>query len=195
MVVFIAKVLSFFMPTARLRKNARRKLVLAFWTHCAKRQVKVHGKGFVATSRCGLTKQTEIGDGVILGGVCVLGDGKVKFGNYVSTGPNVIIQTQSHEYEGEMLPYGVGYRVKDVEIGDAVWIGMNVLILPGTRIGEGAIIQAGSVVHGEIPPCAIAGGNPAKVFAWRDKAHYEKLKSQGAYFATNSRFINGGVGV
>lgn len=120
MVVFIAKVLSFFMPTARLRKNARRKLVLAFWTHCAKRQVKVHGKGFVATARCGLTKQTEIGEGAILGGVSVLGAGKVKFGNYVSTGPNVVIQTQSHEYEGEMLPYGVGYRVKDVEIGDAV---------------------------------------------------------------------------
>lgn len=67
--------------------------------------------------------------------------------------------------------------------------------IPGTKIGEGAIIQAGSVVHGEIPPCAIAGDNPAKVFAWRDKEHYEKLKSQGAYFATNSRFINGGVGV
>ena len=43
-------------------------------------------------------------------------------------------------------------------------IGSNVTILPGTTIGEGAIIQAGAVVHGEIPPCAIVGGNPAKDF-------------------------------
>lgn len=183
MVVFIAKLISLFMPTSRLRKKCRKFVSDSIWTWLVKRKVKNAGMSFIATARCVLSKNTEIGDGVILGGVIVLGAGNVKFGNYVSTGPNVIIQTQSHEYEGEMLPYGVGYRVKDVEIGDAAWIGMNVLILPGTKIGEGAIIQAGSVVHGEIPPCAIAGGNPAKVFAWRDKAHFEKLKSLEAYFS------------
>ena len=182
MVVFIAKLISLFMPTSRLRKKCRRVVVDSIWTCLAKRKVMSVGRNFSATAKCVLSNKTEIGDGVVLGGAIVFGAGKVKFGNYVSTGPNVIIQTQSHEYEGEMLPYGVGYRVKDVEIGDAAWIGMNVLILPGTKIGEGAIIQAGSVVHGEIPPCAIAGGNPAKVFAWRNKEHYAKLKSQGAFF-------------
>ena len=58
---------------------------------------------------------------------------------------------------------------------------MNVLILPGTHIGEGAIIQAGSVVHGYIPALAIAGGNPAKVFSWRDRKHYEVLKKSGRF--------------
>ena len=62
-----------------------------------------------------------------------------------------------------------------------MWIGTNVIILPGTHIGEGAIIQAGAVVHGEIPPMAIAGGNPAKVFAWRDREHYEELKAKGRF--------------
>ena len=68
-----------------------------------------------------------------------------------------------------------------MKIDDCVWIGSNVIILPGTHIGEGAIIQAGSVVHGEIPPMAIAGGNPAKVFASRDRRHYEELKAKGRF--------------
>ena len=71
--------------------------------------------------------------------------------------------------------------IKDVEIGDFVWIGTNVMILPGTKIGEGAIIQGGSVVHGEIPPLAIAGGNPCKVFKYRDKEHFEKLKAESKF--------------
>ena len=50
------------------------------------------------------------------------------------------------------------------------------IILSGVKVGEGAIIQAGSVVVSDIPPCAIAGGHPAKVFKYRDKAHYDKLK-------------------
>lgn len=46
------------------------------------------------------------------------------------------------------------------------------------RIGEGAIIQAGSVVVKDVPPLAIVGGNPARVFKWRDKAHYYELKEK-----------------
>jgi len=76
---------------------------------------------------------------------------------------------------------------RDVEIGDCVWLGARVTVLPGAKIGEGAIIQAGAVVHGEIPPCAIAGGNPAKVFAWRDRAHYEELKAKGAFIRKTAR--------
>ena len=55
------------------------------------------------------------------------------------------------------------------------------ILLPGTTIGDGAIIQAGSVVHGEIPPLAIAGGNPAKVFAWRDKEKYDAHFAAGRF--------------
>ncbi|MBR5589795.1 MAG: 2,3,4,5-tetrahydropyridine-2,6-carboxylate N-succinyltransferase, partial [Phascolarctobacterium sp.] len=55
-------------------------------------------------------------------------------------------------------------------------------ILPGTHIGEGVIVQAGAVVHGEIPPYAIVGGNPAKVFKYRDIEHYNKLKAEGKFY-------------
>ena len=67
---------------------------------------------------------------------------------------------------------------KDVYIGDCVWLGNNVIVLGGVKIGEGAIIQAGSVVCKDIPAFGIAGGHPAKVFKYRDKEHYLKLKEQ-----------------
>jgi len=53
--------------------------------------------------------------------------------------------------------------------------------LGGVRIGEGAIVQAGSVVVHDIPKCAIVGGNPAKVFKYRNKVHYYELKKAGRF--------------
>ena len=90
--------------------------------------------------------------------------------------------TRNHNYDkGDAIPYGRTYIKKDVVIGDFVWIGIQVILLPGTTIGEGAIIQAGAVVHGNIPAYAIAGGNPAKVFAQRDVEHFKRLKAEGKF--------------
>ena len=63
-------------------------------------------------------------------------------------------------------------------IGDNVWFGHRVTVLPGVSIGEGSIIQAGSVVVSDIPKCAIAGGSPARQFDTRDREHYERLKKE-----------------
>jgi acetyltransferase-like isoleucine patch superfamily enzyme len=60
-------------------------------------------------------------------------------------------------------------------VGDDVWIGMNVIILSGVKIGRGAIIAAGSIVTKDIPPYAVVGGNPAKIIKYRfdeDKINY-----------------------
>lgn len=73
------------------------------------------------------------------------------------------------------------YVNKDVEIGDCVWLGNNVIILGGVKIGEGAIIQAGSVVCKDIPPYAVAGGHPATPFKYRNEDHYKKMKLQNKY--------------
>lgn len=62
-----------------------------------------------------------------------------------------------------------------IEIGNNVWIGMRVIILPGVKIDEGVIVAAGSVVTKSVPKCAIVGGNPAKIIGWRNKDLYEKL--------------------
>lgn len=150
MVRFFAKAISFFIPIKVLRKRLRRYIEISFYTVLARKRAKFWGEGSIMTYGGHLSKTTSVGCGTSLSSISILGAGNVRIGNHVSTGPNLIIQTQNHDYKGECLPYGKGWVCKDVEIGDAVWIGMNVLILPGTKIGEGAIIQAGSVVHGEI---------------------------------------------
>jgi acetyltransferase-like isoleucine patch superfamily enzyme len=52
---------------------------------------------------------------------------------------------------------------RPVEIGEDVWIGAQVIVLPGARIGSGSAIGAGSVVRGEIPVNCLAAGAPARV--------------------------------
>lgn len=67
---------------------------------------------------------------------------------------------------------------RDTVIGNDVWIGYGALILPGTRIGNGAIIGAGSVVRGEVPPYAIVTGNPAEVRRFRfDRDVIDRLQA------------------
>lgn len=56
-------------------------------------------------------------------------------------------------------------KVRPVVIEDDVWVGSNCILLPGTRIGEGSVISAGSVVRGTIPPYSLVAGNPAQVVA------------------------------
>ncbi len=52
-------------------------------------------------------------------------------------------------------------------IGNDVWIGYDALIMPGVKVGNGAIIAARSVVTGDVPAYAVVGGNPAKVIRYR----------------------------
>lgn len=86
---------------------------------------------------------------------------------------------QINDYDnGESIPYGAYSIDKGIIIEDFVWCGSNSIILTGSEIGEGAIIQAGSVVHGKIPPYSIVGGNPAKVFKYRNIEHFKNLKEQ-----------------
>ena len=128
-----------------------------------------------------LTPQTILGKNPNFNGLEVSGKGKVVFGDNFHSGKGCMIITQYHNYEGEEIPYDSTCITKDVMIGDNVWLGNRVIILGGVNIGEGAIIQAGAVVVKDVPPCAIAGGNPATVFKYRDKEHYFDLKAQGKF--------------
>ena len=90
--------------------------------------------------------------------------------------------SQNHNFnKGSKIPYDNTYILKNIVIEDNVWLGDRVIVLGGVRIGEGAIIQAGSVVVKDIPKYAIAGGHPAVVFAKRDIDHYKILKQKGAF--------------
>lgn len=88
----------------------------------------------------------------------------------------------SHDYDhGEKIPYGKGHTYKEVVIDDFVWLGSDVIISGNVHVGEGAIVAIGSVVVKDVPPCAIVGGNPAKVIKYRDIEHFEKLKKEEKY--------------
>jgi len=126
-----------------------------------------------------LNRSTELGYNVNFNGLIVRGNGKVIIGDNFHSGNECLIITRNHNYDrGIAIPYDDTYIVKDVVIEDNVWLGSRVIILGGVTIGEGAIIQAGAVVVRDVPPLAIAGGNPAVPFKYRDKDHYYKLKSE-----------------
>ena len=138
----------------------------------------LHVNGFSIVS-----KHTSLGNNVNFNGIRISGMGNVSIGDNFHSGKDCLIISQNHNYDkGNSIPYDNTYITKDVSIGDNVWLGDRVIVLGGVTIGEGAIIQAGSVVVSDIPKCAIAGGHPAKVFSQRDVVHYEQLKREKKFF-------------
>lgn len=109
--------------------------------------------------------------------------GGIIIGDNVIIGPYSKLWTYNHDFrDSSYIPYGGNDILKKVIIGDHVWIGMNVTILPGTTIGHGAVISAGSVLHGYIEPLSIVAGNLATIIGYRDKSNYEKcIKSKKLY--------------
>ncbi|PQJ89220.1 sugar O-acetyltransferase [Aliivibrio sifiae] len=86
---------------------------------------------------------------------------KVTIGNNVLFGPHVMISTGTHPLdpiERQKTEYGAS-----ISIGNDVWVGGNVSILPGVKIGNNCVIGAGSVVNRDIPDNSVAVGNPCRV--------------------------------
>jgi len=127
-----------------------------------------------------VTDKTTLGDNFNSNGLLVIGKGEVEIGDNFHCGFGCIIITENHKFKNaDKVPYGNEYDVRNTVIGDNVWLGINVTLLPGVEIGEGAIIQAGSVVTKSIPPLSIAGGHPSTVFSARDSFQYYDLKGKG----------------
>lgn len=160
----------------------RKKMKSVFWTMRIRRICAVCGESLKVNGRSLVTQKTYLGNHVNMNGMRILGGGEVRIGNYFHSGIECMIITQNHNFDyGKEIPYDSTYIVKEVVIGDNVWLGNRVTILPGVTIGEGAIIQAGSVVTKDVPYCGIAGGAPAEVFKYRDIEHYERLKKEGKF--------------
>ncbi|KAB2492383.1 acyltransferase [Priestia endophytica] len=85
----------------------------------------------------------------------------VMFPERISVGRNSIIGYNTTILTHEYLIKE--YRLGDVEIGSEVMIGANTTILPGVKIGDGAIVAAGTVVHRNVAPGTFVGGNPMNV--------------------------------
>lgn len=92
----------------------------------------------------------------------ILDANKVTFGNNVFIAPNCGLYTAGHPLDAETRNKGLEYA-KPITVGNNVWIGGNVVVLPGVTIGNNVVIGAGSVVNKDIPANSLAVGNPCKV--------------------------------
>lgn len=166
-------IIKFFLKAIRLKIRAIRQ-------HYWKCRLKSCGENFVCCS--GVTihsaRNITLGNNVRIGEKSYINAlGGLKIGNNVHLGPQVFIWTSIHSYEKpEKLPYDDIEIKKPVTINDNVWIGAKAVIIPGVTISEGAVIGMGAVVTKDVPPCAVVGGNPAKILKYRDIEHYNKIK-------------------
>lgn len=109
-------------------------------------------------------------------GLTILDVGKVTIGDHVQFAPGVSIYTAGHPLHPISRNSGYEYGIP-ITIGNNVWIGGNVIVLPGVTIGDNAVIGAGSVVTKDVPDNMIAAGNPCKVIRKitdEDRKYYYK---------------------
>ena len=159
-----------------------KKVILAYYTWKVKYICHEYGSGLFIGGPSYVTDKTTLGKNVNFNGMRIGGCGNVVIGDNFHSGSECLLIAQNHNYEGNKIPYDDTYICKDIIIEDNVWFGSRVTVLAGVTIGEGAIIQAGSVVVNNIPKYQIAGGHPCRVFGQRDIEHYKKLKEKGAFF-------------
>lgn len=173
-------------------KNVIRKICLFFYyavaTHFPTQPVPGYRVGYFLrrilvkniAEKCGkdiIVKQNAYigsGFGLKIGNRSQLGhnlkiDQNVTIGDDVVMGPDVVIMTNAHAFERLDLPVNQQGNLpnKPVNIGNDVWIGTRVVIMPGVNIGDQAIIGASSVVTKDVPPQAIVAGNPASIMRMR----------------------------
>ena len=139
-----------------------------FRQYCAKHIIRECGK------EVNIEKQNHFSSDIHLGDYSGIGKGcevpaKTYIGDNVMMGPDVIIYSRNHKMERNGKPMcKQGFQdIKPVHIGNDVWLGRRVMIMPGVTIGDGCVIGAGAVVAKDIPPYSVAVGNPAKVVKTR----------------------------
>lgn len=112
---------------------------------------------------CDYGFNVEVGDNFFANyNLVILDEAKVVFGNHVYIGPNCSFYTAIHPVDPEQRNRDIE-AAKPIIVGDDVWFGGNVTVLPGVTIGSGSTIGAGSVVTRDIPGGVVAVGNPCRV--------------------------------
>ena len=123
------------------------------------------GKSFLIEQpfMCDYGYNIEIGENFCSShNLLILDPAKVKFGDNVFVGPNCSFYTSCHPIESDLRNMGLS-SARPIEVGNNVWFGGNVVVLGGVKIGDNAVIGAGSIVKEDIPANSVAVGNPCKV--------------------------------
>lgn len=179
-----------------------RKLFIKIKLLCIRKKLGSCGENVIISYPFDFSKPQNIiiGNNVYIGPHSWISSyGEVIIGNGSIIGPRIKIYTGNHNYNSEeAIPYDGLTIVKSTLISENVWIGGDVILLPGVIIGEGSVVGAGSVVTKDVAPGTIVGGNPAKVIKLRDMECYNKLKSENKIYLRlkksgliNQHFKNG----
>ena len=114
-------------------------------------------KGANFTRKCTIGNRSGIGLNAKIGSVSI--------GDNVMMGPDCVMLTRNHDFSRTDIPMiDQGFmQEKPITIGNDVWIGERVIILPGVKVGNGVIIGAGSIVTKDVKDYDVVAGNPAKV--------------------------------
>lgn len=151
-----------YLPGGKFAKKLRYLLCRASFRDC--------GIGVNVEPRAFFTSGAQISIGPYSGiGLGTRLYGRITIGSHVMMGEHVLILTRHHRFDDTTVPMdrqGLDEE-KPVVIGNDVWIGSRVIILPGVHIGDGAVLGAGSVVTKPVPAWAIVGGNPARIIRLR----------------------------
>ena len=151
----------------------------AFRGFCGKLMLKSWGKyvnieqGAIFSAKVSLGDYSGIGVNARINGACTIG-------HHVMMGSDVVILTRNHAFTRTDIPMlEQGFEdERPVAIGDDVWIGDRVIILPGVTIGSGSILAAGAVVTRDVPEYAIVGGVPARILKMRDTGGKSKRMAE-----------------
>lgn len=145
-------------------QNIRYWLGSRFIESCGKHVNFEHGARF--------NPELTIGDYSGIGVNCLV-SGRTYIGSHVMMGPDCIMYSYSHAHDRLDIPMDQqGFEdPTPIHIGDDVWIGARVIVLPGVKIGSHCIIAAGAVVTKDVPDYAIVGGVPARVLRYRTEGN------------------------
>lgn len=115
-----------------------------------------------------ISPNAEMGSNSELGTRCMV-QSNVKIGDFVIMGPDVKIYSRNHKIDRLDIPIqDQGKNYYQTIIGNDVWLGANVIVTAGCKIGNHTVVAAGAVVTKDIPDYAIVGGVPAKILKYRN---------------------------